>query len=321
MKKGHKGHIKKEERMEISFFLEKGYGVSRIASLLQRSKSSISDEIKRNSVNKEYDPKKAHHKAYVRRKYSRYQGMRIVQDHVLRRYVETRLLWGWTPEMISGRIKEVDVHIPSVGKDAIYKFRGSVYGKILGLKKKSKKKGKRGRKRTSIDGRRFIGERPGTIGKREEYGHLEGDFIVSPRSGKGSLAVSREMRSRLVSIEKLKTRKVKEVNDAFVSMAGRLVDLKSITLDNDVSFAGHRELSKRMDVDVWFCDPYSSWQKGGVENANMVIRRFIPKGTDISKVPSRYIKEIERKINDIPLKCLGYHTPFEVASREGILKS
>jgi IS30 family transposase len=321
MKKGpNKGHIKKEERMEIFFFLKKGYGVSRIASLLQRSKSAISDEIKRNSVNKEYDPRKAHHKAYVRRKYSKYQGMKIVTDDALRGYVEKRLLGGWTPEMISGRIREADTHVLSVGKDAIYKFRGSVYGKILGLKK-PKKRGKRGRKKTSLDGRRFIGERPETIGKREEYGHLEGDFIVSPRNGKGSLAVSREMRSRLVSIVKLRTRKVREVNDAFVSMTDRFIGLKSITLDNDVSFAGHRELSERMNVDVWFCDPYSSWQKGGVENANMIIRKFIPRGTDISKVPSRYVKEIEKRINDIPLKCLGYRTPFEVASREGILKS
>lgn len=321
MKKGQKGHIKKEERREISFFLKKGYGVSRIASLLERSKSSISDEIIRNSVNGEYDPEKAHHKAYVRRKYAKYQGMKIVQDHALRRYVETKLLRGWAPEMISGRIREVDKHILSVGKDAIYKFKESVYGKILGLKKRSKKRGKRGRKKTAIDGRRFIGERPDIIGKREEYGHFEGDFIVSPRKGTGSLAVSREMKSRLVSIEKLRTRKVKEANKAFVLMADRFDRVSSLTLDNDVSFAGHGRLSEMIKADIWFCDPYSSWQKGGVENANMRIRKFIPKKTDISKVSSRYVKEVERTINSTPMKCLNYRTPFEVALREGILKS
>src|SRR3989344_4062749 len=105
-------HITPVERKEISFLLKKGYSYQDIGDALDHSKSSISDEIKINSVNGIYDPKKANEKAKNRRRDSKYQGMKILHRPILQHYVEEKVRIGWSPELIAGRIKEVDMHIP-----------------------------------------------------------------------------------------------------------------------------------------------------------------------------------------------------------------
>jgi len=303
-------HITKIERKEIESLLnnKKQYGVSHIAQILKRSKSSISDEIRRNSVNGQYRADKAHQKAYVKKKYARYQGMKIVQDDELRKYVDKWLKKDISPEIISGRIREVDKHISYAGKDAIRKYRQSEYGKIKGFKKKNKYK-KKGRKNIRIDGRKFIHERPNIQGNIK---HFETDFIDSGRDGKGYLYTRRNSVSRKLIMDKLEA-KTKDNMIELMKRDKRYMDV--LTTDNDIVFASHMEMEEMSNIDMYFCNPYSSWEKGSIENVNRTIRKYIPKGTDISKISKKKIKEIENKINNRPLKCLGYLTPIEFESK------
>ncbi|MEK7202835.1 MAG: helix-turn-helix domain-containing protein [Patescibacteria group bacterium] len=118
----HYTHIKKIERLEIAILLNKGYGIRDIANGLKRSLGTISEEISKNSVKGLYCPCKANHKAYVKRKYSKYQGMKIEKNIELRNYVEQNIKQDWSPEQIAGRLKEIDTYIKYASYGAVYKF-------------------------------------------------------------------------------------------------------------------------------------------------------------------------------------------------------
>jgi IS30 family transposase len=308
-------HIKKAERSEISILLKKGYSFRDIAESLNRDPSTISREISENSVKGIYDPNKADHKAYVRRKYSKYQGMKVVGDNRLRGYVEEKLVKDWSPEEIAGRLKNIDKDIKYASYGAIYKFVYSVYGRNLERHLRYKGKKRRGRKRkkvTQLKNRTFIDQRPEITNKRARFGDWEGDFIVSGKNGKGILLVLHERKARYTVIRKIMTRSCQKINQYLLEMIGIFICFNSLTIDNDISFRKHEELSKILGVPIYFCHPYHSWEKGGVENTNKLIRQYIPKGSNISKYSNEYIKEIEAKLNNRPRKCLGYKTPLEV---------
>lgn len=316
-------HISLVERKEIEILLHKGRSKNYIAITLQRGKGTISEEIKHNSVNGIYNAKKAHHKAYVRRKYSKYQGMKIVEHRKTRDYVEKHLRDDQSPETIAGRMKEVDTHIPYAGKGAIYKFVYSVYGRqverFLYHKAVHKKSGPK-RKQSMITDRVFIGERPQYIDDRRDFGDWEGDFIVSSPGCSSVLLVLHERKSKYTIMKKLTTRNNDEVNKTIYEITGGIVCFNSLTLDNDIAFKKHKELSEMLGVDIYFCEPYKSWQKGGVENMNKQIRRYIPKRTDISKLSEERIKEVENKMNNKFRKCLNYKTAYEIMQENNLLK-
>lgn len=283
-------HIKKAERLEIALLLNKNYSRRDITKTLKRSPNTISREIKENSVKGKYDPYKANHKAYVKRKYSKYQGMKIVQNSQLREYVEEKLKKDWSPEQISGRLKNIDTYICYASQRVIYKFVYGVYGKSLEKHLRYKGKGKR-RKRekvTKLKNRTFIDQRPEIISKRERFGDWEGDLIVSNKSGKGVLLVLHERKNRYPIIERIMSQKTNLINQHIFKRTGGFVCFNSLTIDNDISFSKHEELSE------------------------LLFRQYIPKKTDISKLTNEYIKEVERKLQNRPRKCLGYKTPLEI---------
>ena len=168
--------------------------------------------------------------------------------------------------------------------------------------------------------RTFIGERPRFVENRRDFGDWEGDFIVSPKDGFGVLLVLQERKSKFVIVKKLMKRNNDEVNKAIYEMTGGIACFNSLTLDNDIAFKKHKELSELLGINIYFCEPYKSWQKGGVENMNKLIRRYIPKGTNISKVSDRHIKKIEDKLNNKFRKCLNYKTALEVMEENNLLK-
>ncbi len=325
MKQKKYAHIKKAERLEIAILLDRGYGVREIAYVLKRSPSSISEEISNNSVNGVYDPRKADHKAYVKRKYSKYQGMKVVENIQLRNYVEKKIRENdWSPEEIAGRLKNIDTHIKYVSRGAIYKFVYSVYGRQLERCLKYKGKKKRNKKREKVvqlKNRTFIDKRPEIINNRVRFGDWEGDFVLSGRNGKGALLVLYERKARYTVIRKIMARDCEKINQCFKDMLEAFACFNSLTIDNDISFRKHEELSELLEAPIYFCHPYHSWEKGGVENANKLIRRYIPKGNDISKYSHKHIQEIEDKLNNRPRKCLEYKTPFEVMSENNQFKS
>lgn len=283
--------------------------------MLGRSISTISDELRRNRVRNTYDPDRAHHKAYVRRKYSKYQGMKIVHHPKLRSFVEDRLYDDQSPEAIAGRLKRWEKELLAVSKDSIRRYIRSVYGRRIEAYRAKKKK--RRRRRTpyaKLQDRTFIDERPRYIEARERIGDAEGDFIVSGKNGKGILLVVVDRKLRVSFLEKILRPSCLAVALACLCIKHRYPEWNSLTTDNDLLFQHHRALAEALGIRIYFCHPYHSWEKGTVENANKYIRRDVPKGSNISRYSRRYIRNLEDKLNRRPLKCLNYKTPAEVLS-------
>lgn len=307
-------HLSESERRRIERLKKSEWSVRSIAQALGRGIGTISEELQRNQVRGAYDARKAGHKAYVRRKYSKQQCLKVVSTSELRRYVEEKLGEEWSPELIAGRIRKVDRHLPRVSPKAIYAFVYSVHGRPLEqflYSRIVKKKGgpKRGKK-AGMDGRTSIEQRPARVEKRKQFGHFEGDFIESGKDGEGSLLVLVERMTRYPFLAYCADRSTAAVN-ALIFHLLRAVPLKSLTLDNDLSFNKHEALSALIDATVFFCHPYTSSEKGTVENRNRAIRRTLPKKTNLSQVPEETIRMIEAKLRNRPMKCLGYRTPQE----------
>lgn len=316
MKKREK--LKSAERLEISILLGKGYSFREIANALGRSPNTISYEIKNNSVNGIYDPIKANNKARLKLRQRRLQWRKVEENIELKQYVIKRLQKHWNPDEISGRMERERKPF-YVSKTAIYEWlrsnRGQYWCRYLYSKrcyKKKRKKNKTARvmipERIGLD-KRFLG-----ADNRTRYGHWEIDALVSGKKGRGALAVMSERKSRLLTATKVWSLSSK-IYIAAVRKVSLDLNVKSATFDNGKENRNHKELN----IPTFFCEPYSSWQKPSVENANKMIRGFIPKGTNISKVPDWYINHVVSIINNKPRKILHYQTALEVARQGGVL--
>jgi len=323
-KKTKKGsHLCRSERDEIEILKDKGYKQKEIAKILNRSESAISDEIKLNSVDGKYIAKKAQHKAYMRRKCSKYQGMKIVNDKDLREFVDKKLFKDQSPRAISGRIKKKEKDIQNVSKDSIHRYIQSVYGRRIEIHRKKLKQKRRNKRSKSekLKDRTFISERPEIINLRKRIGDVEADFIVSGKTGKGILLVVVCRKTRTVFIERIIEVKIKNVHRSFLRIKKKFPEIRTITTDNDILLRNHKELEKLLNVKIYFCDSYSSWQKGTVENANKYIRRYIPKGSNISKYSKHIIKKIEARLNNRFMECLEFSTPYELVEKHRKIKN
>jgi IS30 family transposase len=309
-------HLARVERIEIGILLRKGYSAPEIAVEVGRHPSTIYREMRRNAVSGSYQSKKADHKAYVRRKYAKYQCMSIISNMKLREYIDSCLLdRDWSPEQIAGRIAK-ETGMQPVSSPTIYKYIRSAYGRKLehelNLAKKKRTK-RHQRKVTKLEGRVFIDARPEAVSMRQQYGHWEADFIVSGKNyGTGSLLVLHERVSRYTIIRRLDGRTIKEVEDALVAMTSSIGPFKTLTIDNDIAFARHFKLSEIVGAPVFFTHPYHSWEKGGVENANRLIRRYIPKGCDIAQYSHEEVQKVQDWMNGLPRKVLDYQTSNEL---------
>lgn len=253
----------------------------------------------------------------MRRTYNRTVGKRIASEPALKQYVSTYLFDDQSPENIAGRIAFVDTHLQSTSGRAIREYIVSPYGRHIEAhrgKVFGKRRGKR-KKRVRLEGKRMIGKRPKHINERKGVGHLEGDFILSGRSGAGMMldCVDRHLRHTL--LERILPVSTRTVENALVRMKKRYPEMRTITFDNDILFIHHRALEKKLTIKIYFCDPHSPWQKGSVENRNKILRRHIPKGADISLYSRRYIQKLEAYMNRRIMKCLGYLTPAEVLEK------
>lgn len=286
----------------------------RIAELLSRSPNTISTELRRNLVRGRYDSKKAHHKAYVRRKYAKYQGKKIVHHEALRKEIDSRLLDDQSPAAIARRISKREKHLPSISKNAIYRYVASVHGRKIETHRflrKRRRYRKRGYKK-SLSERTFIDKRPRKINERRRIGDAEADFIVSGKSGNGILLVVVDRKSRITFIEQILRVTICGAHTAFLRVKHRFPEIKTITTDNDLLFERHKELEKLLCVKIYFCHQYHSWEKGTIENTNGVIRRDITKGSDIPRYSKRFIERLEAKLNRRPMECLDDRTPHEI---------
>jgi transposase, IS30 family len=321
-------HINFSDRLEISILLKKGYSHRSIAIALGKNHSSVSREIKDNSVNGVYDPKKANAKSKVKRSKSKYQCMKIVKYSELANYIETNLRDNhWTPEEIAGRWnnennfdkngKIIIISAPTIYK-YLYSNRGQHLCKYLCSKRYIKRRRKEGgkQKKQLIPNRISIEERPEKINKRIEFGHWEGDTLGKIRSDSEVVVGLTERMSRFMLIDKVP--RLKYSMDGFKMLLNPHHDtFKSLTLDNGVENVRYEELN----VDTYFCHPYSSWEKGAIENCFQRLRRFIPKKASLKDYSRKDIIYFAEIMNNTPRKCLSWKTPREVFEEQCILNN
>lgn len=314
-----KGDLSRAERLEIEILLEKKYSLRAIARALDRGHNTVSYEVRENSTNGRYNALKAHAKARVRKRYRRFQWAKINADSALEKLVIEKLKKHWNPDEIAGWLKERPT-LPYVSKTAIYAWlrtsRGERYCVYLYSKRKRVKRRKPKAKRVLIPNRMSISKRPLGAENRSRYGHWERDTLVSKKGGKGGVATHQERKSRFMAGVKVKTMRPAEHAGATRTVGETLV-MKSATTDNGIENRDHADWG----APAYFCDPYSSWQKGGVENANKMLRRYFPKGTDFAHVSQKQIDEACAIINDKPRRILGYRSARELALKAGIIKN
>lgn len=307
-------HIQDNERRAIAIALKNKTSLRAIAKRLGRSVSSISDEIRRNSAKGRYDPRHAEYRARLRRKRSKQQCLKVAMDPSLKAYVTGHIEADQNPEALSVRLAYVDTHLPYASTKAIYAFTHSVHGRKIErhlYTKRVKRHG--GRKRGSATRgdatKKRVTDRPECIENRTEFGHFEGDFIESGKDGTGSILVVVERKTRYPFLVYTEDKDTLSIN---ALLARTLVDapVKSVTLDNDVAFQKHEELSALIKAAVYFTHAYSSQEKGTVENRNKAVREFIPKRSDISAY-RHMIEYAQEKLRNRFMVVLGGLSPQE----------
>ena len=232
--------------------------------------------------------------------------------------METHLLDDQSPEEIAKRLKRVEKHLAYVSASAIRRYIKSPYGRRIEshrakiFKKKRRNHGSKKR----IEGKRMIDTRPSKINKRWGLGHMEGDFIVSGKSGCGIVLALRDRKVRKNLLERILPVSVRNVERALLRMQERYPEMQTITFDNDILFLEHQRLEKKLGIRIYFCHPHAPWEKPSIENLNKILRRYIPKSSDISKYAKAYLKKLEVKLNRHFMDCLDSLTPDEAYARE-----
>jgi transposase, IS30 family len=319
MKKAPK--LSDAERSEIGILLGKNYSLRSIAAVLGRSPNTISDEIRRNSVRSGYKPASAKVKATARRKFATYQGKKIQENMELRWYIIVRLQAHWNPDEIAGAMKRESRPFYA-SKTSIYEWLRSEWGQYYCRYLDSERYYARRRKPKAehymIPDRVGIEMRPLGATNRSRYGHWEGDTVVSGKQtdSTAALVVAVERKSRYVAAQKIPNLKPESFNGAICDIQTGVTKMHSLSLDNGIENRWHAQLT----VPAYFCDPYSSWQKGSVENANRMIRRYLPKGMDLATVTPTHLQGIIWIINNKPRKILGYKSAAQVAGEKGVLR-
>jgi len=311
-----------------------GLGIRKIARRLGRSHSVVSRELKRNWGNSlEWErasafgkAQLAHEKAKKRRKTKRCRER--LKSHWIRRVVEHLIVVKHlTPEQVSGFLKRNHTRL-YVCKEAIYQWiqhdarhlieylycGGKKYKKNRVKNKRKKKSKKAAVEKTRID------KRPKEVEDRTVPGHWEGDAIVCKQST-CSILNTTERVSRMIFATKIPDCTAESGEIGFLRNLENIPKelRKSLTLDNGGENANHAKISTALKIDIYFCHSYCSWEKGAIENRNRFIRRFVKKGTDLSKLPEWRLQEIVELHNNTPLKCLDFRTPKEVFT-ENVIK-
>src|SRR5665213_98887 len=320
MKKYYK-HLSVEERNHLSVLKGKGLSLRAISLVLKRSPSTLSRELKRNvpPIRSGYYLSHRAHQRYVLRNHQRARRLRLKTKRI-RAYVRRQLKRGWSPELISGRLGHLRPK-QTIGPEAIYQW---VYAEatdlISCLVRHHRKRLSFGHThrhaKNHIPGRVSINERPKIINLRRQFGHWETDTMVS-RQSKVAMRALVERQSRFSKLGKLKRKTARQMSHSLNRTLGRFPQAArlSLTYDNGSENTNHLETNQVLGTKSFFCAPFHSWEKGTVENTIGLVRRHLPKKTDLAKVSLKEFKVIERWLNNRPRKCLGFQTPAEVFRR------
>lgn len=317
-----KSHITAAERDQIGVLLASGISQNEIAKKLGKSKSSISYEIKHNSRNGEYQPILANYLSRERNLASQKKHAR--KDPRLYDYVIDKLRCGWSPEQIEGRLKKHNHGVTVISYETIYRYIYSPQGQRENLReylarchKKRYPKHHRKAYNRGIANKVNISFRPETVNQRRTFGHWEAD-VVEGKAHSGGIQTLLERKTRLYLARLLPNIDSEYGIKAQKRLLSKLPPKarRSVTFDNGRENYNHEQLQRDLNIKTYFCDPYAAWQKGANENHNGILRRYIPKKTDLSTVAQWELNLIVEEMNNKPRKCLQYQTPKEAFQQE-----
>lgn len=307
-----------EERCEIARLLAAGRSIRQIAAALDRAPSTVAREIKRNGGQKgSYQPRYAEQQSRARR----WSGSILDRNGDLRQTVLSRLAQGWSPEQVAGRLAR-DTGKQVVSYETIYRFiyaqitRTNNYSWRHYLPRGKFKRGRRGRRGGSpasfIAHRHPLCERPAVANDRQTPGHWEADLMLFKTYGQAILTLH-ERHSRLLIAVRPPSKAAEPIAKAMAEILAPLPEpwRQTVTFDNGTEFAFHYKLHP-LNIQTFFCDTYSPWQKGGIENAIGRMRRTLPRKTDLATLSNAHFDELIQAYNNTPRKCLDFQTPAEL---------
>jgi len=308
----HHKKLSSDERSVIAVLLQEGRSLRYIAEKLKRSVSSISDEVHRNSTAGIYDAFAAHFQSGIRRWDANRRNP--MKDERLQAHVHAQLKEGWSPEVIAGRLKD-EYGKAIISYETIYQwaFKAGLTehlprGKPRRHRRRWRLKASRGTQ--GLGPVPAIHERPGIITARKRFGDWEGDSMLGRRKKGVIVSVQQERRSRFVLLTKCRDKSAPATRCAVMKRLSAFKGAlrRTLTLDRGTENAQW----KTFGLPVYFCDPYSSWQKGSVENVIGLLRRYLPKGMDLATVTPKQLQSIQNRLNNRPRKILGFKTSAEV---------
>jgi IS30 family transposase len=317
-----KPKISAQERDRIAVLLASGSSIRSIAKELGRSASSISEEVKRNRSDGQYQSIAANELSEKRNRKSRRTNP--LKSAKIYSYVVNKLRCGWSPEQIAGRLKRENGSKSTICHETIYRYIYSEEGKkrklfdyLVRHHYKRRQWHSRYLYRRGIANRISIRLRPKEVDTRKTFGHWEGD-VVEGKAHKGGIQTLLERKTRFYQ-----ARILKEIDSEYGVEAQKDIlaqfpqqGRKTITLDNGKENYNHSKLTNSLGIQTYFCDPYCAWQRGSNENHNGVLRRYIPKKADLTELSQIELDEVVEEINERPRKCLKYETPQEAFTKE-----
>jgi len=310
------------EREEISRGIATHQSARSMARLLGRSPSTVSRELSRNGGYDRYRAALADEKAWDRSR--RPKCCKLTTNSRLRQAVASKLRLNWAPEQIAGWLKRAhpEDECYRVSHETIYRSlfvqaRGVLKKELLGhlrstrTIRRSKRADPNGDQRGQIKDLISIRERPAAVEDRAVPGHWEGDLLSGSKNS--YIATLVERHTRYVMLAKVANKDTQTVVSALIKQAKKLPNelYKSLTWDRGKELTDHRRFTLATNIDVYFCDPQSPWQRGSNENTNGLLRQYFPKGTDLSVHSQAHLNKVARQLNERPRETLLFETPAE----------
>ena len=305
-------------RYQIFAYKNENYTITKIAELIGVNKSTISRELKRNSENNYYSAESAQIKASSRDKFKiRYKKL----TNKLKLKIGKMLREGYSPTQLAGRLRLKNKI--SLSYETIYRYiyvnqrsGGRLYKSLRHQNKKYTKRSSQYKTRGQIKNRVNISQRPKIVEAKTRFGDFEVDTIIG-KDHKGAIVTLVDRKSKYTLMKIVESKHADVVTKAIIELLHPIKHLvHTITADNGKEFSYHKEVAKELDIKFYFCDPYSSWQRGLNEHTNGLIREYIPKKSKFNTVNTTQIVTIQNRLNNRPRKVLKFYTPNEIFFKE-----
>jgi len=306
--------LSQAQRYQIEILKKAGKNQKEIAELLGVSAPTISRELKRNKGQKGYRPKQAQIKADKRKKQAA-KALKMTPALII--LIEARIVMDWSPEQVSGQLKE-ELGI-LISHERIYqhiwidkRHGGALYKHLRQSNKKRKKQYGSKDKRGQIRNRVSIDERPTIVAEKTRIGDWEIDTVIG-QNHQGALVTIVDRVSKFTLIKKVDSKHAEVVTAATITLLQPYLDKTlTITADNGKEFAGHETIKEQLNADVYFAHPYHSWERGLNENTNGLIRQYFTKGSSFENITDDEVEVVMNKLNHRPRKTLKFKTPHKV---------